>query len=55
MFKIGGTICYDINVTYIQSPKDDLRKSPKFEFGVIFRFLLHLKKKMVKLMGLDIA
>ena len=51
MFKIGDTICYDINVTYIQSPKDDLPKSPKFEFGVIFRFLLHLKKNDGKAVG----
>ena len=49
MFKIGGTSCYDINVTCIQRPQDDLLKSVKFEFSVSFRFLLHLKKKMVKL------
>ena len=44
LFKIRGTCCYDINVTCIYFPKNDLLKSLKFEFLVSFQYLLHLKK-----------
>ena len=32
MFKIQGTGCYNINVTFISSEKDGLLKYVKFEF-----------------------
>ena len=48
MFKIRGSSCYDVNVTYIQSRKDGRLKSFKFAFRVSFQFLLYLKKKIVK-------
>ena len=48
MFKIRGSSCYDVNVTYIQSRKDGRLKSFKFAFRVSFQFLLYLKKKTVK-------
>ena len=45
MFKIRGTSCYDINVTCMLFPENDLLKSFKFESRAIFHLLLHLKKK----------
>ena len=35
----------------MKSPKQDLLKSVKFEFGVSFRFLLHVKEKDRKFFG----
>ena len=32
LFRILGTGCYNINVTFISSPKDGLLKLIKFEF-----------------------
>ena len=45
IIKIRVTSCYDINVTCIYSPKDNLLESHKFEFHVSFWFLIDLKKK----------
>ena len=49
MFKIRGTSCYDINVTCIYFPKDDLLKFLKFEFRVNFRFYCIWDKKIAKM------
>ena len=49
MFKIRSTSCYNVNVTCIESPQDDLLKSLKFKFRVSFPFLLYFLKKVVKL------
>ena len=38
LFEIQGTSCYDINVTFIRSPKDDLLKFVKSEFRLISSF-----------------
>ena len=38
LFKIQGTGCYDINVTFISSPKLDLLEFVKFEFRHVSSF-----------------
>ena len=38
VFKIQGTCCYDITVTFISSPKDDLLEFVKLEFGTFLVF-----------------
>ena len=44
MFKIQGTSCYDIIVSFISSEKDGLLKFVKFEFWHVSSFSCILKK-----------
>ena len=37
-FQIQGPGCYNINVTFLSSPKDDLLNLIKFEFQCVFIF-----------------
>ena len=44
LFNIQGSSCYDINATCILSPKVDLLKFVKFEFGHVFSLSCIWKK-----------
>ena len=45
LFKIQGTGCYDVNVTFTWSPKDDLLQFIKFKFRHVYNFSCIWKKR----------